>query len=188
MRSPAHLAGTLLVLVAVIVAAGFVLPVLFPDDDDGDSVIAPASNERSARERSDGPGGGSPTADGDGADTSQPTRLTSPLVTPSSTTADPAALTVAEQWVRAWADHSDGTTNAEWLNGLRPYTVPEYLAVMSTVDPSNVPSSRVTGAAEATSSFDKSVVAVVPTDGPRLRVTVVATESGWRVSRYERGE
>jgi hypothetical protein len=33
-------------------------------------------------------------------------------------------------------------------------------------------------------SYTTSVVVEIPTDGPKLSITVVSTEAGWRVSQY----
>jgi hypothetical protein len=97
-----------------------------------------------------------------------------------------AALQVASSWARAWVRPPDGTTPARWLAGLRTTTTEEYLGVLSGVDPSNIPATRVTGAARAVLVAPRSVKVQVPTDAVTLVLTVVDTDAGWRVSGYDR--
>jgi len=97
-----------------------------------------------------------------------------------------AALQVASRWARAWVRPPDGTTPTKWLDGLRSTTTDEYLGVLAGVDPSNVPATRVTGAAKAISVAPRSLRVRVPTDALTLVITVVDTDAGWRVSGYDR--
>jgi hypothetical protein len=97
-----------------------------------------------------------------------------------------AALQVASRWARAWVRPPDGTTATKWLDGLRSTTTDEYLGVLAVVDPSNVPATRVTGAAKAISVAPRSLRVQVPTDALTLVITVVDTDAGWRVSGYDR--
>ncbi|WP_037368774.1 hypothetical protein [Amycolatopsis orientalis] len=176
LRSPRHLVGTLVFLAIVITALGVVLPKVLGK---------PASAH---------PGGNSPNASA-GPHTgvaapvpsteTLPTRLTQPLVTPTSAAPNPEALNVAKQWATAWVHHPAGITNADWLNGMRALTTDEYLPVMSTVDPANIPATKVTGDPTVAQSYSSSVKVVVPTDGPKLSITVVKTAAGWRVSDYD---
>jgi len=97
-----------------------------------------------------------------------------------------AALQVASRWARAWVRPPDGTTAAKWLDGLRSTTTDEYLGVLSAVDPGNIPATKVTGAAKAVSVSPRSLRVQVPTDTLTLVITVVDTDTGWRVSGYDR--
>ena len=97
-----------------------------------------------------------------------------------------AALQVASRWARAWVRPPDGTTAAKWLDGLRSTTTDEYLGVLSAVDPGNLPATKVTGAAKAVSVSPRSLRVQVPTDAVTLVITVVDTDTGWRVSGYDR--
>ena len=97
-----------------------------------------------------------------------------------------AALQVASRWARAWVRPSEGTTAAKWLDGLRSTTTDEYLGVLSGVDPGNIPATKVTGAAKAVSVAPRSLRVQVPTDALTLVITVVDTDTGWRVSGYDR--
>ena len=100
--------------------------------------------------------------------------------------APPAALQVASRWARAWVRPPDGTTAARWLEGLRSTTTDEYLGVLAGVDPTNIPATKVTGAAKAVSVSPRSLRVQVPTDTLTLVITVVDTDTGWRVSGYDR--
>ncbi|MEU3275329.1 hypothetical protein ABZ639_31135 [Saccharomonospora sp. NPDC006951] len=174
LRSPAHLVGTLVMVVAIVVSAGIVIPRLL-----GDPGSAGASP---------GAGAGATTTPGTSySSTAGPpqTRLTAPLVSPTTAPPAPEALNVAEEWAAAWVDHPQGTTIDEWLERLRPLTTEEYLPLMRSVDLANVSATRVTGKPKATESFTSSVKAEVPTDGPTLSITVIKTDAGWRVSRYD---
>jgi hypothetical protein len=129
-----------------------------------------------------------------------PTRLPpvpelTPAVLPLSK-APPAALAVATKWTQAWAKHPPGTTTQTWVNGLKPFTTEEYLGVLDTVDPANVPATKVTGPARAVAVAPSSVRVDVPTDALTLVVLVVDTGSStganaggeWRVAGYDRAE
>ncbi|GAA4896927.1 hypothetical protein GCM10023203_59330 [Actinomycetospora straminea] len=101
--------------------------------------------------------------------------------------APPVALAVAQRWTQAWATHPPGTTAAQWSAGLAPYTTDEYLAVLSSVDPANVPGTRVTGPAQAVEVRPEAVRVQVPTDAVRLELLLVQVGPGdWRVSGYDR--
>ena len=97
----------------------------------------------------------------------------------------PAALTAAAAWATAWATHPAGTSGAAWSEGLRPWTTEEYLPVLASVDPANVPGTRVTGPAVAVEVRPDAVRVQVPTDAVRLELLLVQTAPGrWRVSSY----
>jgi hypothetical protein len=172
LRSPKHLAMALIVVAALAAVLGVALNRM------GVHRVGPPGPE-TAQHFAGGPVPSSP------ATTSPlPTRLESPLATPVSAPPDPAALAVAEAWGRAWVNHPAGMTSQQWLAQLAPYTTDEYLPVMASVDPANVPAGRVTGRATATNSYTSSVQANLPTDGGTLSITVIRTAQGWRVSGY----
>jgi hypothetical protein len=52
------------------------------------------------------------------------------------------------------------------------------------VDPGNIPASKVTGEPTVVNSFTSSLEVEIPTDGPKLSITVVSTTAGWRVTHY----
>jgi hypothetical protein len=110
-------------------------------------------------------------------------------LTPRSlpTSAAPSvALSTAARWTAAWVNHPQGTTAQQWVAALKPYTTDEYLGVLTGVDPSNVPASKVTGEPKAVRVAARSVQVRVPTDAFPLVVLVVDTDDGWRVAGYDR--
>jgi hypothetical protein len=114
-----------------------------------------------------------------------PPELTPTVLPPSA--APPAALGVAQRWASAWADHPAGVSGAQWSDRLRPYTTDEYLPVLASVDPANVPSSRVTGPPRAVEVHPESLRVDVPTDAVTLQLLVVQVGQGdWRVAGYDR--
>jgi hypothetical protein len=177
LRSPARLALTGIALVALVVAVSMGIGLTTRS---GQAVKSPGATS-------------TPTAvvaPGYGAQTPIPTVLPPvPELVPTRlplSAAPAAALQVASSWARAWVRPPDGTSAARWLDGLRPTTTDEYLGVLSDVDPSNIPATKVTGAARAVVVSPRSLQVRVPTDALTLVVTVVDTDTGWRVSGYDR--
>jgi hypothetical protein len=170
LHSPARLFGVLVVVIAL--AAG----VSYLTGGVGDG---PASGRALAPAPSAAP----PAAPAPGQG---PVTELSPRTLPL-TAVPPVALAVAQRWTQAWATHPPGTTPAQWSAGLAPYTTEEYLATLASVDPSNVPGSRVTGPAQAVEVRPDAVRVQVPTDAVRLELLLVQVGPGdWRVSGYDR--
>lgn len=180
LHSPARLAGCLAVLLALAIAADSALGLLHRSPA---GIMGSGSSSASAA-----PSPQAPPAD------QAPARATAlppvPELTPTTlppTDAPRAALTVATRWTEAWARHPAGTSTQSWVSGLRPYTTDEYLGVLESVDPANVPATRVTGPARAVLVSPRSVRVEVPTDAVTLVVLVVTTtEDQWKVAGYDR--
>jgi hypothetical protein len=180
LRSPRHL----VMFVIIVVALGIVVALLIPPAPPGRSSATGAGDTTTSDTGSNGSSGQSTPSD---TTTSPATRLTSPLLSPTPAPPAPQALDVALKWVTAWAKHPAGITSKQWLDQLKPYTTDEFLPQMATVDPANVPASKVTGAAVSVDSTTSSVLADVPTDGGTIQVTVITTPNqGWRVSKYDK--
>ncbi|MEC3981927.1 hypothetical protein [Amycolatopsis sp. H20-H5] len=181
LRSPRHLIGTLVVLAVLVTTVGIVLPKAVGRPPTGLSAPRPTTSTSFAPR----PGLGTATAPATPPTSSLPTRL-STTPTPMSAVPNQDAIRVAKQWAAAWVNHPAGVTNAQWLEGMRPYTTEEYLtAVLSTVDPANVPATKVTGEPSIGTSYTASMQLVIPTDGPKVSITVVSTNEGWRVADYD---
>jgi hypothetical protein len=180
LRSPARLIVTVVVALALVTGVSYGLGALRGPDR-----VLPAAP--TAVPTAGGyPAPGTTGASGAPAATAlPPVPELSPTTLPVSQ-APREALQVVTSWTSAWVRPPAGTTSVQWLAGLRPYTTAEYLGVLSGVDPSNVPATRVTGAARATQVAARSVQVQIPTDALTLLVTVVQTEAGWRVSGYDR--
>lgn len=178
LRSPRHL----ITFVIVILALGIIVATIIPKS--GSTGSAQPAGDTTADTASSTSSSGAPTS---GTTTTPQTRLTSPLLSPTPAPPAPQALAVAVNWVRAWATHPVGITNQQWLAQLKPYTTDEFLPQMTTVDPTNVPATKVTGSAVSVDSTTSSVIADVPTDGGTIQVTVITTPSeGWRVSKFDK--
>jgi hypothetical protein len=174
LRSPRHLIGTLVILAVVLTAVSIMLPNAI--EKPGRTAGGPGSSATSTSR----PGVAAPVT----VTSTLPPRLTT-QPPPSSAPPDQSGVRVAKEAVTAWANHPDGTTAERWLNGLRPYTTEEYLAgELTTVDPANVPATKVTGEPQVVSSFAGSMEVDVPTDGPKVRVTVTQRNFGWRVTKF----
>jgi hypothetical protein len=179
LRSPARLAGTVAVLLVVVAGASFGIGSLSAGG--GTGLFAPSPSTRSAPPRStwNGP-----------ASTPTPTVLPPvPELTPSTlplSRAPAAAISVAARWSAAWVRPPQGTTAQQWLDGLRNLTTDEYLGVLSAVDPTNIPATRVTGEPRPVRVAANSVQVEVPTNALTLLVDVVKTDKGWRVAGYDR--
>jgi hypothetical protein len=164
---------TLVVVVAVAVGLSFALGGLRPAEPTpvrGGTSAVPTTGVRS-------PSSLAPTA-------LPPVAPLTPSTLPLS--AAPAdAVQVAQNWAAAWVNHPAGTTNEAWVAGLTPFTTVEYIGTLTGVDPANIPSTRVTGSARPTEVSPRTVTLQVPTDAVTLAITVVDTETGWRVSGYD---
>lgn len=175
LRSPRHLVGVLLVVAAVAVAVGITIVRSQGESGSGDE-----------QQRAGLPSAPSVTVTEPSQASALPNRVTT-LPKPSSAPPAPEALTAAERWTEAWAHHPRGVSNKQWRDALRPYTTPEFLPELRSVDPANVPANKVTGKPKPVDSYQSSLTARVPTDGGAVQVTVVKTGQGWRVSTYGKG-
>ncbi|MFP5019247.1 hypothetical protein [Pseudonocardia phyllosphaerae] len=179
LRSPFHLAVFVLVVGAVVVGL-----VMLGGRGDGTATAG------GGLQQPDDPYASQSAPSSGISATPTPTMLP-PVAELTPTTLPPAkapkaALDTARQWAAAWVRHPQGVTPQQWLAGLRPYTTDEFLGVLGGVDPSNIPATKVTGAATPTKASPKSVQVTVPTDAVTLSIQVVDTDAGWRVSRYDR--
>lgn len=179
LRSPARLITTLAIIVALGVGISLAAGALRPEP------TGPLT----------GPGRATPTAGVPRPGQSLPPGVPVPTALPPVQELTPtqlpvsaaprAAIDVAGRWVQVWVRPAQGTTAQQWLDALRPLTTPEYLGVLATVDPSNIPATRVTGQAKAVSASPQLVRVSVPTDALTLVVTVVDDGTGWRVADYD---
>ncbi len=176
LRSPRHLVGTLVILAVVFTAMGILLPKVI--DKPGKTTAAGASSSATTTSSRSGLAVPVPTT------STLPTRLSSPPP-PTSAPVNQDGIRIAKEWVTAWANHPEGVKNEQWLDGLRPYTTEEYLPVMASVEPSNIPATKIVGEPEVRSSYAKSMELAIQTDGPKVKVTVIDTNAGWRVAGFD---
>lgn len=190
LRSPGRLLGCLVVLIALGVGLNAATG-LIGSRGGGGLFGSPGHSAPPPAGVRPAPGGQGPAAPAT-APAAPPARLPPvPELTPATlppSRAPTAALTVATRWTQAWAEHPPGTTNESWVNGLRPFTTEEYLGLLATVDPANVPATKVTGPAKAVLVSPRSVRVEVPTDALTVLILVINTGDQWRVAGYDRAE
>ena len=182
LRSPRHLVGTIVIVIVVAIAVAIAIARIHPTSTashtpgpfDTTTTQAPPPTSSSINTNQAPP-----------TNASEPsTRLSTAPEAPVSAPAAPAALQVIQEWGGAWVNHPVGMTNQQWLAQLQPYTEPEILPQLGTVDLANIPATQVTGAPTVINSYTSSVVATLPTNGGNLQITVVSTPQGWQVSDY----
>jgi hypothetical protein len=181
LRSPARLGLTLAGVVAIAVGVSLAIGAL--------GGTAPGTGLLSTGASSDGGTRAGSRSTAGAVATPAPTLLP-PAADPAPSTlplseAPAAAIDLAARWSAAWLRPAAGTTGAQWLEGLRPYTTEEYLSTLTNVDPANVPATRVTGEARPVRVAAGSVQVEVPTDAVTLLVLVVETDTGWRVAGHD---
>ncbi|HEU0088243.1 MAG TPA: hypothetical protein VFQ77_11450 [Pseudonocardiaceae bacterium] len=166
-RSPRHLAA--LVLVLATVAAGLAL--VLPDGTSSPTTATPPSSARvnpfDPTSRAELPG-------------ARPDLSASRLGE-----APHEALTVAEAWVRAFLTVPEGISSVQWAEQMRPYTTAETLPTLQSVDPANVPDARVIGTPRTVTLAAGKAEVDVPTTAGVVRLLLVPTPAGWRVSSFE---
>ncbi|UOX86139.1 hypothetical protein MUY14_30840 [Amycolatopsis sp. FBCC-B4732] len=176
LRSPRHLIGALVFLAILITALGIVLPKVVGKPQ---AKASPATGTTTSVTKT-APGVAAPVPT-----SNLPTRLSTPLATPTPAPPNADAIRVAKEWAAAWVNHPAGMTSEQWLAQLKPFTTEEYLPVMGTVEPANIPATKVTGEPVVGTSYPNSVQLTIPTDGPKLAMTVISTNAGWRVADYD---
>ena len=183
LRSPRHLVGAIVIVAVLGIAIAIALDRLHPPSSSPSHAAGPAASTTFTIKPP--PSSSINTNAPPATNSNEPsTRLSTPPETPITAPAAPAALQVVQEWGDAWVNHPVNMTSAQWLAQLQPYTEPEILPQLGTVDLANIPATQVTGPATAISSYTSSVVALLPTNGGNLQITVVSTTQGWQVSDY----
>lgn len=95
-----------------------------------------------------------------------------------------AAVATAEMYVHAWSGTA-GVTRQQWLDRQAPYTTPQFLDRLATVDLANVPATEITGPSAPAHVDDHFATVLVPTDGGRVAVALVAVPPVWQVYGIE---
>jgi hypothetical protein len=171
-RSPAHLAGTVVVAVVLAIGIGAVLP---DKHRAGSARTAPSNSSRAVA---------SAPAPASALGRASDLRATRP--SPPSTPAPAAALAVARSWVQAFLTVRKGTTSAQWVEQLRPFTTDDLFPELRSIDPANVPVAQIIDPPRTVSVSAGSAEVDVPTTAVVVRLLVVSTPAGWRVASYER--
>jgi hypothetical protein len=171
-RSPTHLAGTVLMAVVIAIGVGTVLPGKHRDG------LARTGSSDHPRVIASAPAPPSALTD---AGSLRATRAPAP-----NTPAPAAALTVARSWVQAFLNVRRGTTAEQWVEQLRPFTTDDLFPQLRSIDPANVPAAQIIDAPRTVSVSASSAEVDVPTTALVVRLLVVSTPAGWRVASYER--
>lgn len=170
-RSPKHLAVTVLALVLIVIGAQRALP----ESRVSPVPAAPSKNPRTSS-LTPAPRPALPEAG----------IVARPRAPSASIPAPAAALTVARSWVQAFLTVPQGITPARWVEQLRPYTTDDLFPQLQSIDPANVPAAQMIGAPRTLSVGESSAEVDVPTTAVVLRLLLVSTPAGWRVASYER--
>lgn len=170
-RSPKHLAVTVLALIVIVIGAERVLP-----ESRVSTVHAVPSKSPSASSFA-------PAPSSVPAEAGPARRPRSPF---PSAPAPAAALTVALSWVHAFLTVPKGITPARWVEQLRPYTTDDLFPQLQSIDPANVPAAQIIDAPRTVSVGASSAEVDVPTTAVVVRLLLVSTPAGWRVASYER--
>jgi hypothetical protein len=92
-----------------------------------------------------------------------------------------AAPAAAAGFGAAWVRRE--LSAAQWLKGITPWCEPGFARSLATVDPANVPASRVTGKPRVLRApAGRSAAYTVATDGGTLTVTLIDLNGRWLVS------
>jgi hypothetical protein len=172
-RSPKHLAGTVVALVAIGVGLGQALP-----ENHGASAAPTISAGRKA--------GASSFASPPRSALAGTGIARQPAAPFPSAPAPAAALIVARSWVNGFLTVPKGITPARWVEQLRPYTTDDLFPQLQSIDPANVPAAQIIDAPRTVSAGASSAEVDVPTTAVVVRLLLVSTPSGWRVASYER--
>jgi hypothetical protein len=115
-----------------------------------------------------------------------PPSFSVPMGAPPAAAPNPDGLAVAETWGKQWVNHPPGTNKQQWMERLRPYTSDEFITVMDSIDPANVPATAITGPPRAVESTASSMEVRLPTNAGDVQVRVSSTPQGWRVAGYDK--
>lgn len=184
LRSPRHLVGAIVIVIVVGIVIAIAIARIHPSTPSHTAGTAASSSSPTQAPPSSGSTSINTNVPPPTNSNEPSTRLSTPPESPVSAPASPAALQVVQEWGAAWVNHPVNMTNQQWLAQLQPYTEPEILPQLATVDLANIPATQVTGPATPINSYTSSVVALLPTNGGNLTITVVSTPQGWLVSDY----
>ncbi|MDX8037008.1 hypothetical protein SK803_43030 [Lentzea sp. BCCO 10_0856] len=179
LRSPRHLAASIIIFVVLVVALGVIIPkVLDRKPSDPTAAGQPSTSA-----------GGTQVGQLPSSGVSLPTKQPPP--TNAASAAPPAAdaQLVAELWAENWIKPPPDNDVTKWLAQLRPYTTEEFLAQMATIDPKNVPD-KITEKVAPKRSTVSSADFQVGTDVGKVVITLIklSPSNEWRVNGYTKAD
>ncbi|MEU3645317.1 hypothetical protein AB0E59_18185 [Lentzea sp. NPDC034063] len=176
LRSPRHLAASIIIFVVLVVGLGVVIPRVLDRKAADPSAAGQTSTSSSGTQVGQLPGS---------SGASLPTKQPPP--TNAASAAPPAAdaQLIAELWAENWIKPPPDNDVTKWLAQLRPYTTEEFLAQMATIDPKNVPD-KITQKVAAKRSTVSSADFEVGTDTGKVVITLIklSPSNEWRVNGY----
>jgi hypothetical protein len=174
LRSPRHLAASIIIFVVVVVALGVIIPKVLDRQPTTPSVVGQSTSPQ-----------GTQVGQLPSSGASLPTKLPPP--TNAASAAPPAAdaQLIAELWAENWIKPPPDNDVNKWLAQLRPYTTEEFLAQMATIDPKNVPD-KLTPGVRAVRSTVSSADFEVSTDLGKVVIMLIklSPSNEWRVNGY----
>ncbi|MCP2249642.1 hypothetical protein [Lentzea aerocolonigenes] len=173
LRSPRHLAASIIIFVVLVVALGVIIPKVLDRKPSTPTAGGPSTSQQGTQV-------GQLPASG----ASLPTKEPAPSISASAAPPQADAQLVAELWAENWIKPPPDDDVNKWLTQLRPYTTEEFLAQMATIDPKNVPD-KITQKVTPKKSFTSSADFEVGTDLGKVVITLVKAPDGkWRVNSY----
>ncbi|GGU79968.1 hypothetical protein [Lentzea flava] len=177
LRSPRHLAASIIIFVVVVVALGVIIPKVL-DRGPVTPTVAGQSTSPQGTQVGQLPSSGA----------SLPTKQPPPSISASAAPPQADAQLIAELWAENWIKPPPDNDVNKWLAQLRPYTTEEFLAQMATIDPKNAPD-KITQKVTPKKSFTSSADFEVGTDIGKVVITLVKTPSNeWRVNSYTKAD
>ncbi|MEV6243044.1 hypothetical protein [Lentzea sp. NPDC051838] len=177
LRSPRHLAASIIIFVVVVVALGVIIPKVLDRKPSAPNTAAGQSSSQGTQV------GQLPTS---GA--SLPTKVPPPSNSASAAPPAADAQLIAELWAENWIKPPPDNDVNKWLAQLRPYTTEEFLAQMATIDPKNVPD-KITQKVTPKKSYVSSADFEIGTDIGKVVITLVKTPANeWRVNSYTKAD
>lgn len=177
LRSPRHLAASIIIFVVLVVALGVIIPQVLDRKPAAPSAAGQSSTSAQGTQVGQLPSSG----------VSLPTKQPAPSISASAAPPQADAQLIAELWAENWIKPPPDNDVNKWLAQLRPYTTEEFLAQMATIDPQNVPKNYddVTPKKSYVSSADFEI----GTDLGKVVITLVKAPDGkWRVNSYTKAD
>ncbi|GAB2866992.1 hypothetical protein [Lentzea nigeriaca] len=177
LRSPRHLAASIIIFVVVVIALGVIIPRVL----DRKPVTPPVVGQSTSPQ-------GTQVGQLPSSGVSLPTKQPQPSISASAAPPQADAQLIAELWAENWIKPPPDNDVNKWLAQLRPYTTEEFLAQMATIDPRNVPN-KITQKVTPKKSYTSSADFEVGTNVGKVVITLVKTPSNeWRVNSYTKAD
>ncbi|MFI9011214.1 hypothetical protein ACIGNX_28655 [Actinosynnema sp. NPDC053489] len=181
LRSPRHLATTIIGVVVVVTTISVIIPNAIKPRPGGGTAAGATSTATS-----DSGGGNQIGVLPSTTSTPLPTKAASPTPAPTSAPVNPSAQLAADGWVDAFSSFEPGkSTKEKWLAGLKPFTSDELYPRLASIDPANVPV-VIDQAVKPIKSFTDSAEFEAKLADGKLVVTVVKLPEGWRVHEFDK--